>query len=143
MVTPFKNKLTQVIPSLLLNVISDLNVDDNINGIKAIYLFGSHASGLSHKNSDIDIAVLCHKKLTSVKRWQIQSELANELACEVDLVDLLTASTVMQNQVIQQGICIYDPDNIARLFEMQVMSMYQHLNEERAEIVAEYMGEYS
>jgi len=127
----FNTKLSQIIPPILTKLLAD---------IKVIYLFGSHASGSARNDSDIDIAVLLHKKLPLVLRWEIQSELANELACEVDLVDLLAASTVMQNQVIQHGICIYDPANVADLFEMQVMSMYQHLNEERAEILAAYTG---
>ncbi|MFQ3221402.1 MAG: hypothetical protein ACI96W_003790 [Paraglaciecola sp.] len=70
----------------------------------------------------------------------MQSELANALKNDVDLVDLLSASTVMQNQVIHYGICIYDAANHAGLFEMQVMSMYQHLNDERAEILLQHMS---
>jgi len=36
-----------------------------------------------------------------------------------------------------------DPNNVAVLFEMQVMSMYQHLNEERADILMAYIGRHS
>ncbi|WP_114327140.1 type VII toxin-antitoxin system MntA family adenylyltransferase antitoxin [Candidatus Colwellia aromaticivorans] len=124
-------KLSQIIPKLL----GDMLVD-----IKIIYLFGSHASNSVMVLSDIDIAVLTRSKLSSIKRWQVQSELANVLATEVDLVDLLTASTVMQNQIIQKGICIYDFENSAAFFEMQVMSMYQHLNVERADILKQYLS---
>ncbi|MDX2369979.1 MAG: hypothetical protein QNK36_16515 [Colwellia sp.] len=70
----------------------------------------------------------------------MESELADELSRDVDLVDLLNASTVMQNQIIQQGICIYDDENNASFFEIQVMSMYQHLNEERADILKQHMS---
>jgi predicted nucleotidyltransferase len=108
--------------------------------IKLIYLFGSHAQGLVNSESDIDIAILGKAKLDSVVRWQMQSELANVLKNDVDLVDLLSASTVMQNQVIHYGICMYDAANHAGLFEMQVMSMYQHLNDERAEILLQHMS---
>ena len=65
--------------------------------------------------------------------------LINDLQCDIDLVDLLSTSTVMQNQIILNGICIYDVQNYAGLFEMQVMSMYQHLNDERADILKQYM----
>ena len=108
--------------------------------IKLIYLFGSHAHGLANSQSDIDIAILEQTKFDPVARWQLQSELANALKKDVDLVDLLSASTVMQNQVIHHGICIYDAANYAALFEMQVMSMYQHLNDERAGILKQHMG---
>ena len=46
----------------------------------------------------------------------------------------------MQNQVIHHGMCIYDAANHAALFEMQVMSMYQHLNVERADILKQHMS---
>jgi predicted nucleotidyltransferase len=130
MLLSIKTKLIEVLPFLLKS---------KLDGIKAIYLFGSHASGLVTEESDIDIAILMGKKIAPVQRWQIESELANELSSDVDLVDLLNASTVMQNQIIQQGICIYDDDNSACFFEIQVMSMYQHLNEERADILKQYM----
>ena len=108
--------------------------------IKLMYLFGSHAQGQANSESDIDIAILGEKKFDPVVRWQLQSELAIALKNDVDLVDLLSASTVMQNQVIHHGICIYDAANYAALFEMQVMSMYQHLNDERAEILQQHMS---
>jgi hypothetical protein len=47
---------------------------------------------------------------------------------------------VMQNQVIHHSMCIYDAANYAGLFEMQVMSMYQHLNDERAGILQQHMS---
>lgn len=108
--------------------------------IKLIYLFGSYAKGLASNQSDIDIAILGKAKFDPVSRWQWQSELAIALKNEVDLVDLLSASTVMQNQVIRDGLCIYDAANYAASFEMQVMSMYQHLNDERAEILKQHMS---
>jgi predicted nucleotidyltransferase len=113
---------------------------EHCENIKLIYLFGSHADELANSQSDIDIAILGNTKLDSVTRWQWQSELAIALEQDVDLVDLLSASTVMQNQVIHHGICIYDSANYAALFEMQVMSMYQHLNEERADILQQHMS---
>jgi predicted nucleotidyltransferase len=108
--------------------------------IKLIYLFGSYAQDQANSESDIDIAILGKVKLDSVARWQLQSKLAIALKNDVDLVDLLSASTVMQNQVIHHGICIYDAANYAALFEMQVMSMYQHLNDERADILKQHMS---
>ncbi len=68
MVSSLKSKLSKLIPKLLLEKLEDVQV---------IYLFGSQATGVATKLSDIDIAVLLRKKLQSVERWQIQSELAN------------------------------------------------------------------
>jgi uncharacterized protein len=108
--------------------------------VRLIYLFGSYAKGQASSQSDIDIAILGKTKFDSVSRWQWQSELAIALKSDVDLVDLLSASTVLQNQVIHDGICIYDAANYSASFEMQVMSMYQHLNDERAEILKQHMS---
>jgi predicted nucleotidyltransferase len=123
----------------LINNICSLLLEQCEN-TKLIYLFGSHAHGLANSESDIDIAILGKAKLDPVVRWQMQNELAIALKNDVDLVDLLSASTVMQNQVIHHGICIYDAANYSALFEMQVMSMYQHLNDERAGILKQHMS---
>jgi predicted nucleotidyltransferase len=111
---------------------------DKLPELQFIYLFGSQAAGNATKNSDIDIAVFCGKKMDGITRWHIQNELADKLGSEVDLIDLLNTSTVMQHQIIYQGKCIYDPQQKSPAFEMQVISMYQDLNEQRAEILKQY-----
>lgn len=121
-----KNKLIQAIKHLTPNV-------------RLIYLFGSQADGSATPSSDIDIAVLLDKKMDSVARFDLQETLAIELNQDVDLIDLLTASTVLQNQVIMNGELLYGSENEQTKFEMQIMSMYQHLNEERADILREYL----
>ncbi|PKG98899.1 nucleotidyltransferase domain-containing protein [Paraglaciecola sp. MB-3u-78] len=123
----------------LINDIRSLVLEQS-QSIKLIYLFGSHANNQSDSQSDIDIAILGANKFDPVARWQWQNELTIALKNDVDLVDLLSASTVMQNQVIHHGMCIYDAANYAALFEMQVMSMYQHLNDERADILKQHMS---
>lgn len=110
--------------------------------IRLLYLFGSYASGQINKNSDIDLAVLLPEKISTVDRWEIQQKLALEFNVDIDLIDLLSASTVMQNEIISKGICLYDAEDYQGLFEMQVMSMYQHLNEERALLLTAFKGDY-
>ncbi|WP_057830661.1 type VII toxin-antitoxin system MntA family adenylyltransferase antitoxin [Colwellia sp. TT2012] len=134
MASSLKSRLKKTIVSLLTAKLIDVGISINI-----VYLFGSYASGTETSASDIDIAVLGNKKIPSLTRWQLQAELADALACDVDLVDLLSASTVMQNQIIHHGLCLYETKNSAVLFEMQVMSMYQHLNDERADILAQFI----
>lgn len=110
----------------------------HIPNVKLIYLFGSQASNQTSKNSDIDLAVLTANKIPSVERWELQQKLAEELNKDVDLVDLLSASTVLKNEIIIKGLCLFDPQNFKPKFEMQVMSMYQHLNDERSEIMNKF-----
>ena len=75
--------------------------------MKLLYLFGSYASNQAHKESDIDIAILPFKKLSTVKRWEMQQVLAEKLQREVDLIDFLSASTVMQKEIVSKGICLF------------------------------------
>ena len=106
---------------------------------RLVYLFGSQADDSATPSSDIDIAVLLEKKMDPIARFDLEQTLAIALNQDVDLVDLLTASTVLQNQVIMNGDLLFGGENEQTTFEMQVMSMYQHLNEERADILQEYL----
>lgn len=105
---------------------------------RLIYLFGSQATETANPQSDIDIAVLLSKKLNPIERFEIQEKLASQFKRDVDLVDLLSASTVLQHQVIQSGKLLWGNEEEQTKFEMQVLSMYQHLNEERSEILKQY-----
>ncbi|MBJ7536470.1 type VII toxin-antitoxin system MntA family adenylyltransferase antitoxin [Marinomonas transparens] len=105
---------------------------------RLIYLFGSQASGQTNQHSDIDIAVLMAHKIDPIVRFDIQQTLAIKFDQDIDLVDLLSASTVLQNQVIQHGICLFGSQEEQDKFEMQVLSMYQRLNTERANILKGY-----
>jgi len=114
-------------------------VNQLMPSVRLIYLFGSQADGSATPSSDIDIAVLLDKKMDSVARFDLEQTLAIELNQDVDLIDLLTASTVLQNQVIMNGERLFGSENEQTKFEMQVMSMYQHLNEERADILRVFL----
>jgi len=108
---------------------------------KLIYLFGSQASGQSTKSSDWDIAIFNSKKFEPLSRWDLSESLCSLLNSEVDLVDLLQASTVLQMQIISTGKLLYDANNYADAFEMQVFSMYGHLQESRSEIIESFISE--
>ncbi|MFB6278224.1 MAG: nucleotidyltransferase domain-containing protein [Salinibacter sp.] len=102
----------------------------------AIYQFGSTVDGTEHAQSDLDLALLASSPLPNLDRWALQEDLAAELRRDVDLVDLRTASTVMQAQVLDTGTVLVETDRTARQqFEMRVCSAYALLNEERAEIL--------
>lgn len=62
--------------------------------------------------------------------------LETELNKTVDIVNLRLVSTVFQKEVVTSGRLIYGGDTYAvDEFEMLVLSFYQKLNEERAEIM--------
>jgi predicted nucleotidyltransferase len=128
MLTNLKNQLPTLIKKHLMD-------------IKLIYLFGSYALNEENDASDIDIAVLNTQKIPVVERWDIQQKIAEALNIDVDLVDLSVASTVLQKQIISKGICLYDANHFVDIFEMKVMGMYQHLNSQRADLLADFKNE--
>lgn len=110
----------------------------SVPGCVAIYLFGSRASGTATRSSDVDIAVLPPAPLGPEERWDLAQKLAEVLACDVDVVDLLHASTVMRVQVLENGKLLFEADAARRQeFEAVALSDYARLNEERREILAD------
>ena len=111
---------------------------DRVPGVAAVYLFGSRAGGVARPDSDLDLAVLPPRPLGAVERFDVQEALAAALGLDVDLVDLLSASTVMRAEVLRTGRVVYDADPTARTFwETWTMSAYALLNEERAGILGD------
>ncbi len=112
--------------------------------VEAIYLFGSYLTPDQQQDSDVDIAVLFpHEKARLLKNLAMsdcRDALENVLKRTVDLINMRTVNTVFQNEIIQHGRIIYQQNERAvDEFEMQVMSSYQKLNEERAEILEDIL----
>jgi len=103
---------------------------------QAIYLFGSQNDGSAGDKSDIDLAFLAASLYDDVFVWELAQKLARQARRDVDLVQLLKASTVIRMQVIHGGRRIYCADlpSVER-FEDYVFSAYARLNEERREIL--------
>ena len=107
-----------------------------IDGLLAIYLFGSRARSEAGAASDTDVAVLRDLPLDNVDRWRVQERLAQRLHTDVDLVDLRSASTVLRLQVVARGRVLFEADPVAReTFEDMVFAAYARLNESRREII--------
>jgi uncharacterized protein len=109
-----------------------------IPNCQAIYRFGTWMTEDERPDSDIDLAVLPSAPLEPVFRWELAQRLAIEARRDVDLIDLLRASTVLRMQVVAHGQRIYCADlNRVEVFEDYVYSGYARLNEERREILAD------
>ncbi|ASY78777.1 type VII toxin-antitoxin system MntA family adenylyltransferase antitoxin [Pectobacterium polaris] len=109
-----------------------------IPDIKIIYLFGSQATGNARADSDVDIAVMATRALDPVERWELSHQLAKTVDHDVDLIDLLQASTVLKMEIVRNGKLLYDAKAAAGEFEMTTLSMYQHLQRERADIIRSF-----
>lgn len=104
--------------------------------IRAIYLFGSWGTPNARPESDIDLAVLASRPLPEKTRWALAQELALLASRDVDLLDLLSASTVMRFQIVAHGRRVYCADEaVCANFESWVFSAYARFNEERREIL--------
>lgn len=110
--------------------------------VQAVYLFGSFGTDDARPGSDVDIALLLPpldaKRAAASALVDTQLELERVLRKDVDLVNLRRVTTVFQKEITMTGRRIYCADAYAaEEFEMLVLSFYQKLNQERAEVLAE------
>lgn len=106
----------------------------------AIYLFGSFNTVYERPDSDVDIAVLLPDEISKNADFLDLSDckfkLSDFLHKDVDFIDLRRVSTVFQKEIILSDNPIYISNQYAvDEFEMHVLSFYQKLNQERAEIL--------
>jgi predicted nucleotidyltransferase len=100
----------------------------------AIYRFGSSGTPDEHTGSDVDVALLFAPGKRDL--LALAGELSDVLHKTVDLVDLRSASTILQKEAVMTGRRISAPEAFeADMFEVRVMGDYQKLCQERREIV--------
>lgn len=115
-------------------------LSDEIEGLELITLFGSATGPAYQQNkSDIDIAFLASKEINNIQRWDIQEKLASVLNSDIDLVNLSTSNDVLNFEVITKGKNLFiKPSYKMDCFLDGIYINYIQLNEDRAEIIAEY-----
>lgn len=122
-IEPIKNWLLQQFPTL-----------------QGAYLFGSLATGFANNESDLDLAILVPDPIDNYTLWEKAQELSLLIKLEVDLVNLISANTVFQFQIISSGKRIFCKEKyICDLFETFVFSSYVGLNESRKKIIDDYI----
>ena len=105
-------------------------------GLVAAYRFGSTVSGQTHRESDLDVAILADAPIGATRLFDAKARLEETARTTIDLVDLLAANTVLRMQVISGGVPIVVREERSRaLFEDYVFSSYARLNEERRDII--------
>ena len=112
-------------------------LQQRLPGLMAVYAFGSQVAGTADKNSDLDLAVLVPGYADTIDLWDISSDLAELLHCEVDLLDFRAASTVMQYQILTKGQRLYAVDQDIGSYEATLLSAMTTLNEARAGLLAD------
>lgn len=106
-----------------------------IPSLSALYFFGSQASGDAGPESDLDLAILADSPPDAVALWELSGQLAAIAGCSVDLLDLRSASTVMQYRIITTGKRVWARDSDASLYESFILSDKTSLDEARAELL--------
>lgn len=80
-----------------------------IEGVVAIFLYGSQATGTAKETSDVDIAVLfdIEQVPSKMELIQLREDIIEQLGKEVDLVCLNDASPILGMQVQKYGKQLY------------------------------------
>lgn len=117
--TPLVDRLTACLPGLI-----------------AVYRFGSFGTADERADSDIDLGLQAAGKLDPVGLFHLAAELATLAHRDVDLVDMISCSTVMRAQIVATGDIIYCRDQfLCDDFAATAFSRYAHLNEARRGIL--------
>jgi predicted nucleotidyltransferase len=111
-------------------------ITESFPNVKGVYVFGSFAKGEETQESDLDLAILLDKPADKVKLWDVAQNIAIQIQRDVDLIDLLSTSTVFQFQIITTAKNIYSQDfKACDAFEDLTYAMYIRFNESRQEIL--------
>lgn len=106
-----------------------------LDGLLAVYAFGSRVQGTAGERSDLDLAVLVQGYADPLALWALAGEAADIAGCPVDLLDLRRASTVMQQQVLMKGERWWAVGQEAGLFECAMLSEKLELDRARAPLL--------
>jgi predicted nucleotidyltransferase len=113
-------------------------VREALPGVRRVYLFGSRAVGEEWPDSDLDLAVVLDGPADRVSLWMAGEDIASRLDVDVDLIDLLTADTVLKHQIVTKGRRLFAADPMdAERYEIFILNDMMNLNEIRAPLIAD------
>ncbi|HDL85636.1 MAG TPA: nucleotidyltransferase domain-containing protein [Candidatus Acetothermia bacterium] len=83
-------------------------------GIRAVYVFGSTASGNATPESDLDLAIISANPSVRNKKLDVLSDLVSCGYCDVDLVFIDEDDLVLAYEAIRQNRLIYAVEDFDR-----------------------------
>ena len=110
-------------------------IKSSLPNVLAIYVFGSQITGHANENSDLDLAVLIDGHVETFDLWDLASQLSEIAGCDVDLLNMRLASTVMQYQILQTGRTLWVKQPDAGIFESFILSEKINLDVLRKELL--------
>ncbi|MGH7296295.1 MAG: type VII toxin-antitoxin system MntA family adenylyltransferase antitoxin [Polyangiaceae bacterium] len=73
-------------------------------GVRLAILFGSHARGVAHPGSDVDVAVLA----PGVDPLALAAGLGRALGCVVDVVSLADPGVPLLEELVRDGVVVHE-----------------------------------
>ena len=110
-------------------------IKSSLPNVLSIYAFGSQITGHSNEHSDLDLAVLIDGQVETFDLWDLASQLVEIAGCDVDLLNMRLASTVMQYQILQTGRTLWAKQPDAGIFESFILSEKLNLDVLRKELL--------
>ncbi len=111
-------------------------IKEKFPDVVGIWLFGSTATGSDVAGSDVDLAILSNGNIERVELWHVAQLIARKIGKDIDIVDLLPASTVLRAQVVRNGQRIYCADKLkCDTFETEALTDYLRFSEQRHELL--------
>ena len=93
-------------------------------------MFGSTATGRNRRGSDLDLAIVAKKTISSRERLRIEAELSSRLRRDVDLVVFGQVGPLLQRQILKYGRLIYERDLSERV-RQEVQARAEYLDTRR------------
>jgi len=110
-------------------------IKSSLPNVLAMYAFGSQITGHANEHSDLDLAVLIDGHVETFDLWDLASQLSEIAGCDVDLLNMRLASTVMQYQILQTGRTLWAKQPDAGIFESFILSEKINLDVLRKELL--------
>ena len=105
--------------------------------IQAVYVFVSVGRGQTHRESDLDLAIIPRNKTVRQKKLDILADLARLGFCQVDLSFLDTDDIVLKYEMIRQNRLVYQAEDFdlgatCSKIVRQYLDFLPYLNVQRA-----------
>ncbi len=104
------------------------------HGLGLIVLFGSQATGHTHKKSDVDVGFLSRREIDYRESYDITVELARIFKNpDVEFVNMRNISPELKKQVADQGIVLFEENSsMFDIFSMHANRLYMETKPLRA-----------
>lgn len=102
------------------------------SGTLLVFLFGSAASGMMTKDSDIDVGILFEDRPDVFEVNKLASDLNARFKRDIDIAVLNSASPVLKMQVLRNGTLVYAKDKkFYNQFYVDTLNQYDDLKQTR------------